>query len=149
MSFWLWPGLDSGSKLIPQGNKICASSGFRNAFTKCEQTFSKFNMWIYFKKQGNILNICYHKNSNLIMCLKQKISFGPSYLRSVKTASHCVSQFQKQYELLSSHILFWLCLFFFYRFMSRLKGTLRGGKKAQLIFFCVAFKVWGIKGHFY
>lgn len=40
MSFWFWLGIDSGSKDIPRGNKMCMSSGFRNILAKCEQTLS-------------------------------------------------------------------------------------------------------------
>lgn len=101
-----------------------------------ENKHFKFNIWIYFKKQGNILNICYHKINNLIMCLKQQNIiwsmlpvFHENNLPLCVTISKVVL-----YELLLSHILFWLCLF--YRFMSGLKGTL-GEQKSSTHFFSV------------
>ncbi len=125
MRYWFWPGIDSGSKDIPRGNKICMSSVFRNLLAVCKQTFSDSTFGLISgKEQGDVLYICYQQRTNVIMYLERHniilSNSSLSYLPSLKTTSRCVKAtltvhiFFTQYELLSRHILFWHAFFFFF-----------------------------------
>lgn len=64
MRYWFWPGIDSGSKDIPRGNKICMSSVFRNLLAMCKQTFSDLQIgFASGKEQDNTLYICYQQRT--------------------------------------------------------------------------------------
>lgn len=71
MRYWFWPGIESGSKDIPRGNKMCMSSVFRNILAICKQTFSESIFgFVSGETQANILYICYQQRTSVIMYLR-------------------------------------------------------------------------------